>query len=196
MATAAVQLSIIREATASAPVANSAAQNTSPAQSNTKIEDTVTLTAQDPQPQRTQPSQAPPQTPPRSQSAQTIVAGTQAQLPKGPAPALNQTPTQGDAAEAQTLGANQATAVYSAPAGTTNTATPSSAASNAAQQRLAQLEAMLQQLGIDPRSLSGPALTALLSDATDPAALLTYVKELQGTAPPAAPPSTHVNVTV
>jgi hypothetical protein len=190
MSTAAVQFSIIREATASATVANSAAQNTSPAQPNPEIEDTVTLTAQD------QPSQAPPQTLAQSQSAQTIVAGIQTQLLKAPAPALNQTPTQGGAAEAQTLAANQATAAHSALAGTASAAAPTSAAESAAQQRLAQLEAMLQQLGIDPKSLSGPALTALLSDATDPAALLTYVKELQGTAPPAAPPSTRVNIMV
>ena len=80
-----------------------------------------------------------------------------------------------------------------------STNTPSTSLSNgssATQQQLAQLEAMLQQLGIDPQSLSGPALTALMADAADPAALLAYAQQLQGTSPPAPPQNTHVKVTI
>jgi hypothetical protein len=128
--------------------------------------------------------------PPQSQLANGVAPVTLAQAPdssqRSDPPPQSQTPNQPPLV--------QLTA-SALPAAATATGSSNNAASSASQQQLANLEAMLQQLGIDPQSLSGPALSALVHDAASPAALLAYVKELQGTSPPAAPSADHINVT-
>jgi hypothetical protein len=174
-----VQLPVASDTTVSNSGANPAVQNTSQGFSpSANPEDTVTLTAQPLGSQSTQPS---PQSPiSQVTGGPVLVAQAAASDERGENTSPRQTGT----------AASGASSVAPVAAGT------NSPESSSAQQQLDQLEALLQQIGIDPASLSGPALTALLHDSADPAALLVYVKQLQGTAPPAAPPIAHVNVTV
>lgn len=194
MASDAMQLSVVQASGGSDTALNPATQRPNPRQAapqaNSYIEDTVTLTAQ-----ATQSQQAP--QPPSTQPAQGGAVGAQVQALNGTAATPNQTPTPDNVQQPPAPALTPAAAPAASPAGAATSTAPSNSKSAATQQQqLAQLEDILQQLGIDPDTLSMSDLTAMLPpDATDPAAILAYVQQFLGTTASAAPQSNHVNVT-
>lgn len=173
MASAAVQL-IPAVQTAPQPAPNFTPINANQAQTQPAPEDTVTLT-----PQAEQGDQAQDQQPQAGQNAAAAPIPQNAVNLDPPIQAALQT---GDPAPpAQITVPNQAaTSAANLPA--VNAAAPNAAGQSVTQEEITAIDAMLEQIGIDPQSYSTAALLAMLPYASSPATLLAYVQELQGTA--------------
>lgn len=155
--------------------------NPNEAQGAPAEQDTVTLTTQTAQGQLTQQNQ--PQTqPPPPQEDEMFVAEAVIFGPPNAVNQANQAAPQNAAAQNQAVAPQSQQQVAAAPAANTpNAADPNAAGGfQTPQQQLSQLEQVLQQLGIDPQSISLFNQLALLPYVNDPAALQAFVQQLQG----------------
>jgi hypothetical protein len=176
------QLAAVLQETITDTPAQQAATNTTPvnpnqAQGAPAPQDTVTLTGQAPQGQQTQQN---PQQPPFQE---TILFAAEAQVQvfaPGNNGAANtgaqQTPQAPATAQVQT--STQLQDPAAAAFATGNAGNPSGTGQTS-EQELQQLDQTLQQLGINPQSISLFNRLALLLYANDPAALQQFVQQLQ-----------------
>jgi len=191
MAAASLQLiSVFQESLTETPAsqanANTTPLNPNQAQGAAVPQDTVTLSGQTAQGQQT--GQSPQQ---RAQFQEKVITLAGAQIS---APPNNTNPGAQQVPAAQPLPAAQqpAAAVAGAPTAATNAAKTVAAATNAVtnnatnnggpqtpQQQLQQLDEALQQLGINPESISLSSRMAMLLYADDPAALQSFVQQAQ-----------------
>jgi len=166
----------IAEAAGAQTTANATPVNPNQSQGAPAPQDTVTLTGQVFPGQLTQ-QNSPQQVPfqgsilfATAARVQVFAAGnngnTNTQAPEAPAIAQVQTQTQLQEPAAAALA-------------TGNTANTGGGAAQGSQQELQQLDQTLQQLGIDPQSISLFNRLALLLYANDPAALQQFVQQLQ-----------------
>jgi hypothetical protein len=183
MAAISLQLAAVFQETTGGAPAQQAVTLTTPvnpnqAQGAPAPQDTVTLTGQASQGQQAQQN---PQQPQAFQETVLAVAEAQVQVfAQGSANANNaqETPEGQPTAQVPTPTQTQDTAVGLATANAANGGNAPTGATSS-QQELQQLDQTLQQLGINPQSISLFNRLALLLYANDPAALQQFVQQLQ-----------------
>jgi hypothetical protein len=169
---------IPRDQLGSAPVGTGGPQAVNPNQQDAPEGDTVTISATFPPAQAAQQSATV-----KLEEFSVFITQTEAQAAQNNPPANDPAATQGAAAP---LAANQPNAQAAAAAaaadpatGAINDAATQAGAASTPQQELAQLDQTLQQLGIDPQSISLFNRIGLLLYANDPVALQNLVNTLQ-----------------
>jgi hypothetical protein len=188
MAAASLQLISVFQGSLTETPASQGNVNTTPlnpnqAQGAAMPQDTVTLSGQTALGQQT--GQSPQQ---RAQFQEKVITLAGAQISAPTNPGAQQVPAAQPLPAAQQLAA----AVAGAPTAATNAAKMVAAATNAGtnnatnnggpqtpQQQLQQLDEALQQLGINPESISLSSRMAMLLYADDPAALQSFVQQAQ-----------------
>ena len=178
---AAVFQEAITETPGGQATGNATPVNPNQAQGAPASQDTVTLTGQAPQGQQTQQK-----TQQQAPFQETVLVVTEAQVQvfaRGDNGAANtrtqQTPEAPPTAQVQTQTQLQDPAAAALATGNAANTGNAGGAGQTSQQELQQLDQTLQQLGINPQSISVFNRLALLLYANDPAALQQFVQQLQ-----------------